>query len=675
MYDNKKNYLHSVENKQLDSFKEIFDNLVDMVSKTDINGFFQYVTPSHKSILGYEPEYLIGKNVLNLLHDDDVDYIAGELKKLIKESSQSSVNTPSILECRYKHKHGHFLYIEVQVKPLFDKSAQTKGFIFSARDITEKKEKEVPASESEEYYKKLIEFLPDSVYIQVGNKNVFSNKAGLELLGFDKLEQLVGRNVIDFIHVDSRPTYISRCEAIEKHKTTPISKTKIIRLDGSIIHVESASCLIKYKGENAVLSVIRDITNQLETEKLLIDSEEKYRNLVEFMPEAVYIIDRNTLLFSNSTGVSFLGAEKLEDIIGKNLWDIVYVDKDLNKENPEKNLENIFKMGLMPLTEQKITSRINGKTISVEIISRQFPFYKEDVWLVVCRDISEKKQLLDTVREKDRLLEETLKYDKLRAEFITNVSHELRTPVNVMFSALQMIESINNSSNIDHNIKIDRYLNMMKQNNLRLIRLINNILDITKIDSGHIKLNKTESDIVKVIEDITISVVEYAKNKEIELIFDTNVEEKSMVFDSDMLERIMLNLLSNSIKFTPKHGKVIVEIEDGHEFISIFVKDTGVGVPAEKQKAIFERFVQVDKSLSRISEGSGIGLAIVKSLVDLHGGQISLKSKLGKGSEFTIKIPVYLVKDDEILKLPSDDCKSQIEQINIEFSDIYECLP
>jgi signal transduction histidine kinase len=150
------------------------------------------------------------------------------------------------------------------------------------------------------------------------------------------------------------------------------------------------------------------------------------------------------------------------------------------------------------------------------------------------------------------------------------------------------------------------------------------------------------------------------------------VEEKIIACDLDAIERIMLNLISNALKFTEPGGKIFVNIFDKEDRIIISVKDTGIGICQEKQGIIFERFVQGDKTITRKQQGSGIGLSLVKSLVKLHKGDISLKSKLGEGSEFIIELPVTLVEgSDKEAKLKRMSYEDNIEKVQIEFSDIY----
>lgn len=266
------------------------------------------------------------------------------------------------------------------------------------------------------------------------------------------------------------------------------------------------------------------------------------------------------------------------------------------------------------------------------------------------------------------LLNETKEHTKFITEFFCNISHELKTPLNVIFSSLQMMNMYNESNEDKIIEKRRKYLQIMKKNSNRLIRLINNLLDMTKLDSGFITLHMENGNIVYLIEDITMSIISIAENKGIDIIFDTNVEEKLMAFDGDKIERIILNLLSNALKFTDRGGKIYVTVVDKVDNVEISVRDTGVGIPDDKKEIIFGRFMQVDKTLKRNNEGTGIGLSLVKSFVKLHEGKIILKSEPNIGSEFIIILPVKQVDNS----LGVNEIKKDIaDRINVELSDIY----
>lgn len=274
----------------------------------------------------------------------------------------------------------------------------------------------------------------------------------------------------------------------------------------------------------------------------------------------------------------------------------------------------------------------------------------------------------------DKMAASIEQYDMLKTQFFSNISHELKTPLNIILASLQMIEGKHPvTCNCKNYIYLSKYIPMMKQNCYRLLRLINNLIDITRIDSGFFKFSFSNHNIVSVVEDITDSVAQYAESKGIELIFDTDTEEKIIGCDPDKIERIILNILSNSIKFTPSGGSIFVNISNKDDKVFITVKDTGIGIPEDKISIIFERFRQVDSSLQREYEGSGIGLSLVKAMVEAHNGSISVRSEYGHGTEVTIELPSLMVPEENIeLKHISDNSRlDKVQKINIEFSDIY----
>ncbi|AKN29602.1 histidine kinase [Clostridium carboxidivorans P7] len=283
------------------------------------------------------------------------------------------------------------------------------------------------------------------------------------------------------------------------------------------------------------------------------------------------------------------------------------------------------------------------------------------------------KSLENEVIKKSLLLEESNEYNNTKTQLFSTISHELKTPVNIIYSSLQLLESLYKDSSFTYTDDMFlKYSKVMKQNCFRLIKLINNLIDMNKIELGFFTLNLKNKNIVKVIEDVTLSIVEYARLKDIDIIFDTEIEEKITAFDEEKIERIMLNLLSNSIKFTNQGGKIYVNIYDEDENILISVKDTGVGIPEDMFDKIFDTFTQVDASLRRNAEGSGIGLSLVKSLLKMHNGEIAVKSKVGVGSEFMVKLPVKLIESKSNLhEQEAGDLKNIMEKTQIEVSDIY----
>ena len=202
-----------------------------------------------------------------------------------------------------------------------------------------------------------------------------------------------------------------------------------------------------------------------------------------------------------------------------------------------------------------------------------------------------------------------------------------------------------------------------------MLRLINNVVDISKIETGILKGKFEFYNLIAIVEDVTLSVVNYAKLKNINIEFDTNEEEFITRCDTSMIERVLLNLLSNAIKFTPENKNIYVNICVNDDFAEIDIKDEGIGIAKNDRAAIFERFVQADKSLTRENEGSGIGLSIVKSIIDLHGGYISVESEVNEGSTFKIILPH---RYDNNINYKIYDINNY--NTELELSDIYEVL-
>ncbi len=199
----------------------------------------------------------------------------------------------------------------------------------------------------------------------------------------------------------------------------------------------------------------------------------------------------------------------------------------------------------------------------------------------------------------------------------------------------------------------------IKQNCYRLLRLVNNIIDMSKLDNGYYDIKFGNYNIVSVVEDITMSILGYINDKGIELTFDTEMEEEVIACDPDKIERIVLNLLSNAIKYTEDGGKIYVNIEKDNKNVYISVIDSGIGIPEKKLNTIFERYAQVDNKLTRKFNGSGIGLSLVKSLVKMHQGDIYVESRVNEGTKFTIKLPIRQVESDKYYQIVKKHAESE----------------
>lgn len=423
--------------------------------------------------------------------------------------------------------------------------------------------------------------------------------------------------------------------------------------DGTKIYLESTIWPIIDDNDNIIgtrgFSV--EINDKLVFEKSLEQNEENFREITKYSDSVFIIRDKERAtyvspafrnVFEDSPEDLYKDFDKLYEYFKRAEWN----DQNIDYEFDECN-EGTGKVKLD-----------NGK--------EKWIWYKFLPIKDSKGNISKRVGILTDVTEKKRIEEEK---NQLKLDFFANLSHELRTPINLISSTIQLIKlNLTKLSPQDAN-KFYKYMDIMEMNSLRLVRLINNLLDSTRVEAGYISFNPINADIVAFIEDICESIVEFTEFNSMHLIFDTNVEEEVVLFDQDIIERTMLNLLSNAVKFNKKNGNIYVNLYIKEDIIKISVKDEGIGIPKEKANCIFERFEQVESRNRMEKQGSGIGLYLVKSLVSLHGGTINVNSEVNQGSEFIVVIPRELLNNGEELIIQKKE-EVRYNRANIEFSDI-----
>jgi signal transduction histidine kinase len=401
---------------------------------------------------------------------------------------------------------------------------------------------------------------------------------------------------------------------------------------------------------------------ELKKSKLKIEKEYNSKEkLINFLPDGIVILENEKIVYCNKTYLNLFNIRNSYEVVGKSLYDIIDSSyHDILYKRLHVSDKNIL------LNPQIYEMKVNNKNFLSEVCSLYTSNNGVDQLIVCIRDISDRKRVEDM---KFELLQKEREED-LKNEFFTNISHELKTPVNVIYSALQLQSIYSNKPEL-----VSKYNDLMMKNALRLIRLTNNMIDITKVQANFFKPNMVIQNIVPVIENISLSIIDYLQFKDLNLVFDTEYEELYVRFDKSLLERILLNLLSNAIKYGRHHGSIYVNIytEDA-DAVTISIKDDGIGMPLESQEKVFLRLQKLDNSLSRNNEGSGVGLFLVKSFTEIQQGTIEFTSKINEGSEFILKFPrIYEV--DEVCatidELDTSMFKETMEITDIEFSDIY----
>ena len=504
------------------------------------------------------------------------------------------------------------------------------------KDITQTTLIQNKLEESENMYKNLMDVLNEGVIIH-DNKNIkYINDKGLEILDINiGKKEIFIEDIKNIVSKKFREKFLSNIQlVISKKEEKVINKIELI--NGRIVELVTTN--IKLNAEDLLISIVIDITELENTIMNIEQSEKTYKLLLQTLPEGIVIVNPTTKkhIYRNEASIRMLktiGLEKLNESIKTYL--------------KEENYGNFRRFTI---------DKLNNVDISLAIVKRE----EEGSLIVVFRMLDCEFKSTQLEKELNRIKEK----NKFKTEFLSNVAYDIKKPINKIFETNNnLIENKGkyNSENINNHTRL------VKQNCYRLIRLLNNIEYVSRIDNGTCTLELRKCDIVKLVENIVKISKTYTDKKGIDISFKSEVNKKILSLDIDKVEKIILNILSNAIKFTDTGGKIDINLYMHNEQVCISIKDTGIGIPKDKTEVIFENFEQLDTTLSRGCEGTGMGLSVVKKLANLNNIKINVESELNKGSEFIITLPNNIVSKN--IKL--QDKFAQDEKIDIEFSDIY----
>jgi PAS domain S-box-containing protein len=456
---------------------------------------------------------------------------------------------------------------------------------------------------------------------------------------------------------------ISNCE----YRITPDGSLRWLRAKGEIQYDHNGA-------PETILGTVMDITVCKKAEEEVKKSEEKFKTVADWTYTWEYWVNPSGEYIYVSPSCEQVSGYTREQFV--KVADLVAIIHPEDRGKFSDHVEYCTKLkDLNDTSIQKIQFRIlhkNGGIRSLEHLCRGV-YTSDGTYLgrrASVRDITSELQAQEIRMELGR----TKEMEHLRAEFFANISHELRMPLTIIFSSLQLIEPLlaDEADLKKEMFALRRNFNYIRQNCYRMLKLVNNLIDITRIESGFMQLVLQNCDVVDIARQIASSVETTLKGKGISMCFAADMPERRINCDPDKLERILLNLLSNAAKYTPSGGRIGVHVLEKNGNVLIEVSDTGEGIPREKQDVIFERFRQADNSFSRSHEGSGIGLSIADAMAKLHCGKITLTSEVGKGSVFTLELPADLQTEHNTLRQDRGlKWLPRVFSVNVEFSDIY----
>lgn len=588
----------------------------------DGSSCFPYASDGMKQIYGVEPKDVKkdASIITDIIHPDDFSQIMDSILESAKNLTQWNQEYRVIL----KNKTVRNVFGTATPQLEEDGSVLWHGFI---TDITDKKVIEESLRESEEKYRGLIENSPDTVVIYRDGIIVFTNDEGIRMVGGKSKDDIIGKPVLDFIHPDSIDSVLQRMEEVTRdEKASKIIEEKFIDLNGKPIFVEIKAIPTVFEKKPAVQVIIHDITQTKQ-------NQEKIKQLSQAVEQSpVTIIITNTYgeieyvnpKFTATTGYSF------EEIIGKNprilksnhtspddyeqLWKTISSGNAWHGE-----FHNVRKNGELYWESSSISPILNveGKTTH---------------YIAINEDITERKKVEKQLINAKEKAEES---DRLKLAFLANMSHEIRTPMNGILGFTELLKAPNLAGK-----EQQEYITIIEKSGVRMLNIINDIISISKVESGQIEVSLSETNINEQIDYLYHFFKPEATQKGIKLYTNTLLETKEAILltDKEKLYAILTNLVKNAIKFTDS-GTIEFGYRKKEKFLEFYVKDSGLGISSSQQKIIFERFRQANDTISRSHEGSGLGLAISKAYVEKLGGKIWVTSEEGKGSTFYFTIP------------------------------------
>jgi len=563
-----------------------------------------------------------------------------------KEEFMNALNEVPIMSAIQFEKIAEMLYA-------FSKDISDKAFtnLQLQSQMTERIQAEKQLKESEIKYRNLVENSPDAIAIYVKGIVVFVNNKCLSLMGASYNEELLGKSVISFVHPDYRQLVMDRMSnVLLVGEVLPLIDEKFVRLDGTAVDVEVKALPIIFNDEPAVQLIVRDITDRKVVQEALNKEQYLMESLMNNLPHYIYFKDKDCKFIRiNKAHAEFFRLDAPLDAVGKSDFDFFTEEHAKVAYDDE---QTIMRTGKPLMKEERETWKHRPDTW---VSTVKLPLINKEGSTVgtfgISYDITNQKNVeIELVKAKEKAEES----DRLKSAFLANMSHEIRTPMNGILGFADLLKEPGLSGDSQK-----EYIQIIEKSGARMLNIINDIIDISKIESGQMDVTYTETNVNDLNKYIFTFFKPEVEQKGLQLILNNGLPYKNAVINTDRekIYAILTNLVKNAIKFTHAGSIEFGYCQKSAE-LEFFVKDTGAGIPQEQIEIIFERFRQGNESLSKEYEGSGLGLSISKAYIELLGGKIRVDSTVGVGSTFYFTLP-YIVEVNGVAS-PGDGSENDL---------------
>ena len=619
--------------------RAIMENAVDAIITIDENGTVESANPAVERLFGYAPEEIIGQNVSRLMPEPYKGEHIRSFENYLRTGESKIIG--KVIEVVGLRKSGTEFPMDIAVSEI--RLGERQLFTGIAHDLTERKQAEEALRESEERFRVISETieLPVSITRLRDGEILYGNRSLGRLFGVP-YEDLIGRNTADFYYEPADREKLLK--ALQENGGVDNYEGRARKADGTPFWILSSIRVSSFEGEQALFAVFTNITARMEIEEALRESEEKFRRLVENAADAIFLIDpdqNGKFLDVNQRACEALGYTR-EELLALSVPEIeVGLKPDETSDGWERMLAG------ESITIEGAHRRKNGTFFPVEIRTGLFELEGRQVELASARDITERKRAED---ELQRAKEAAESANRAKSEFLSNMSHELRSPLNAVVGFSDIILMRNPEG------ETARFTQRIRDSGQYLARLIEDLLDFDRIEAGKVRLDLTQVAINDLVGSIANHrIPDLPEGFALECDLDPTCGK--LTCDTMRINQVLTNLLDNAVKYSPDGGTIRIRTRAYPTEVRVSIEDQGMGLTPKEQENIFERFKQLESGYTRRASGLGIGLSLVRMLLDLHGGRIWVESEKDKGSTFTFALSRSRKENSE-LETPDVNGKS-----------------
>ena len=603
----------------------------DVIWLMDLNGKSTFVSPSISSFTGYSEKEYLAQTIDERFTPASAKVAKESLFIKLIEYKNRIANDRTvnfIIELEYKCKDGSTKWGELDITPFFDEFGNFVAVNGVTRDITERIKNQIIFEQQEMQFTNMLERIPNMVFVHQDSKVVYANKLGREATNF-KNGQLQDLNIFDKIHEDDKSLVRKMMDERENNQPIEDYIVRVIDVSNEWRNVVVRTANIQFNAKPSTLFILIDITERIKTENKIKESEEKFRILSELSPYAIMIYSDDLWVYANPAAEIISGYTQ-EELYQMRYWEFVHpIYRELVKENGERRMRGEL---IEKEYEFKILSK-DGITKWVFLTGQKIKFQEQDSVLITVADITKQKTNEFELEEAKNRAEAS---DRLKTAFLNNISHEIRTPLNGIVNFGEMI--------MDQDLtprERKYYHEILMESTTRLLTTVNDYMDISLLVSGNQIVKYTNFSLHEIFKQVLGIQNDKINHKSIvfSLFIDKNADKIVVNSDKDILIKILNQLISNAIKYTPNEGNIRINCSYPVDSLKIEIIDNGEGISKDVLEKIFSTFRQGDISSTRKHEGSGLGLAISKGFVDLLNGTIDIISTKSIGTTVTINIP------------------------------------